>query len=385
MPKVNSRSTNAESWSKAILKSLAWISMRPLLLSSELNQSELSSLLQLPTIFTSYTSTAKMPSCMAKATSRSMSHNQKALWMNGFLQKFSISTSLSMVLNKLLVSGIFCFVEWYQNSGLWHWKRIPAFMFEGTSFSQSVSTIFKWLVQQKKTVMQYIKNWRSTSKSSIKALSGASWASILSGIGMTISSPLIRAHTSIVFLENLDLQTPNRQAHLSIHLYRYWQQCLATKCAISNTIRDLLARSIISLFSHAPISPSLSPNYLSSTQIQPHRISKRRCMFYVISKALAICASSTNGNLAPSSLLDTPMPIGDQTRMTEYLTLGTPSKSMVDLPLGLLTNNLRFPIQQCNQNIWRFPTPQGKPSPEHNSFKNSTFPQCQFLSSLTAK
>src|SRR5271170_1662434 len=111
-PKANSRSTNAESWSKAILKLLAWISTKPLLLSSELNQSELSSLLQPPTISTSYTSTAKMPSCMAKATSRYMSHNQKALWMNGFLQKFYISTSLSMALNRLLVSGIFSFVEW---------------------------------------------------------------------------------------------------------------------------------------------------------------------------------------------------------------------------------------------------------------------------------
>ena len=73
-------------------------------------------------------------------------------------------------------------------------KRIPAFVFEGTSFSQSRSTVFKWLVQQKKTtVMQYTKNWRSTSKSSIKALSGAFWASTSSGIGMTTSSLLIRA------------------------------------------------------------------------------------------------------------------------------------------------------------------------------------------------
>jgi hypothetical protein len=54
---------------------------------------------------------------MAKATSRSMPHNQKALWMNGFLQKFSISTSLSTALNRLLVSRIFSFAEWYQNSG----------------------------------------------------------------------------------------------------------------------------------------------------------------------------------------------------------------------------------------------------------------------------
>src|SRR5579864_6826400 len=99
-------------------------------------------------------------------------------------------------------------------------------------------------------------------------------------------------------------------------------------------------------------------------------------MFYVISKALAICALSINDNLAPSSLSDTPTPIGDRTRMTEYLILDTPSKSMVDLSLGLLTNNPRSLIQQCNRNIWHFPMPQGKPSPERNSFKSSTFLQC---------
>src|SRR5579859_4229829 len=98
-------------------------------------------------------------------------------------------------------------------------------------------------------------------------------------------------------------------------------------------------------------------------------------MFYVISKALAICALSTNDNLAQSLLWDTPTPIGDQTRMTEYLTLGTPSKSMVDLPLGLLTSNQPSPILQCNRNTWHFQTPQGKQSPERNSFKSSTFPQ----------
>ena len=143
MSKANLRNTNAESWSKAILKSLAWISMRPLLLSSELNQSELFSLSQLPMIFIYYTSTAKMPSCMAKATSRSMSHNQKTLWMNDFLKKFSISIRSSTALNRHLVSDIFSSAEWYQNSDLWHWKRISAFMFEGISFSQSMSTIFK--------------------------------------------------------------------------------------------------------------------------------------------------------------------------------------------------------------------------------------------------
>src|SRR5271168_3683571 len=108
-------------------------------------------------------------------------------------------------------------------------------------------------------------------------------------------------------------------------------------------------------------------------------------MFYVISKALAICALSTNGNLALSSSWDTPTPIGDQTRMIESLILGMPSESMVDLPLGLLTNNLRSLIQQCSRNIWHFLRPQGKPLPERNSFKSSTFPQCHFLSSLTVK
>jgi hypothetical protein len=70
--------------------------------------------------------------------------------------------------------------------GFWHWKPIPAFMFEGTSFSQSMSMIFKWLVQQKKSVMPYTKSWRSTSKLSTKVLSRASWESTSSGIGMTI-------------------------------------------------------------------------------------------------------------------------------------------------------------------------------------------------------
>ena len=45
-------------------------------------------------------------------------------------------------------------------------------------------------------------------------------------------------------------------------------------------------------------------------------------MFYAISKALAICALSTNGNLATSLLWDTLMPIGAQMRTTEYPTLG---------------------------------------------------------------
>jgi len=106
---------------------LACILTKPLLLLSESNHSELFSLLLPPTIFTSYTSTAKMPSCMGKATLRSIFHNQKALWMNGSLNKLSISTSLSTALNRLLVSGIFSFAEWDQNSSLWHWKRIPAF------------------------------------------------------------------------------------------------------------------------------------------------------------------------------------------------------------------------------------------------------------------
>src|SRR5271154_3032749 len=108
-------------------------------------------------------------------------------------------------------------------------------------------------------------------------------------------------------------------------------------------------------------------------------------MFYVISKALATCALSTNGNPAQSTFWDTLMLIGAPTRMIEYLILDTPFKFTVDLPHGPLTNNLQSPIRQCNRNIWHFLMPQGKPSPERNSFKSSIFPQCPFLSSLTVK
>jgi hypothetical protein len=61
---------------------------------------------------------------------------------------------------------------------------IPAFVFEGKSFSQFPLTTFKWLAKPKKAAMLSTKNWRNTSKSNTNALSQAFWASTSSEIGM---------------------------------------------------------------------------------------------------------------------------------------------------------------------------------------------------------
>ena len=125
--------------------------MGPLLLLSESNQSELSSLLQPPTIFTFYTSTAKMPSCMAKATSRSMSHNQKALWMNSFLKS---PPSQQVPLHwpriwSLLLCGV------VSGLGLVALETDSCIHVRGNILlavydTSTMSTIFRRLVQQKK-------------------------------------------------------------------------------------------------------------------------------------------------------------------------------------------------------------------------------------------